>query len=75
MVVEKEAIVSFVWPNTIVEESNLRFQMAALRKALGRDRDIIKTIPGRGYFLAQEYSLEARPIPAGGQIGKTKAFA
>jgi DNA-binding winged helix-turn-helix (wHTH) protein len=55
-VVEKRAIVDFVWPSTIVEESNLRFQMAALRKALGRDGALIKTIPGRGYILAEEYS-------------------
>lgn len=60
MVVEKRAIVSFVWPNTIVEESNLRFQMAALRKALGADGALIKTIPGRGYILAEEYS--AAPV-------------
>ena len=56
-VVEKNAIVSFVWPNTIVEESNLRFQMATLRKALGEDRSLIKTIPGRGYIFAAEYKL------------------
>ena len=55
-VVEKRAIVDFVWPSTIVEESNLRFQMAALRKALGPDGALIKTIPGRGYILAEEYS-------------------
>jgi DNA-binding winged helix-turn-helix (wHTH) protein len=54
-VVEKNAIVSFVWPNTIVEESNLRFQMATLRKALGPERALIKTIPGRGYILAADY--------------------
>lgn len=54
-VVEKAAIVSFVWPNTIVEESNLRFQMAALRKALGEDRFLLKTIPGRGYIFAADY--------------------
>jgi DNA-binding winged helix-turn-helix (wHTH) protein len=56
-VVEKTEIVSFVWPNTIVEESNLRFQMATLRKALGEDREMIKTIPGRGYIFAAEYKL------------------
>jgi DNA-binding winged helix-turn-helix (wHTH) protein len=56
-IVEKSAIVSFVWPNTIVEESNLRFQMATLRKALGEDRSLIKTIPGRGYIFAAEYKL------------------
>jgi DNA-binding winged helix-turn-helix (wHTH) protein len=56
-VVEKNAIVSFVWPNTIVEESNLRFQMATLRKALGDDRNLIKTIPGRGYIFAADYRI------------------
>ncbi len=56
-VVEKNEIVSFVWPNTIVEESNLRFQMATLRKALGEDRRFIKTIPGRGYIFAADYKL------------------
>ncbi len=57
MVVEKRMILGFVWPNTIVEESNLRFQMAALRKALGRQRDLIKTIPGRGYIFAAAYEI------------------
>jgi DNA-binding winged helix-turn-helix (wHTH) protein len=56
-VVEKTAIVNFVWPNTIVEESNLRFQMATLRRVLGDDRNLIKTIPGRGYIFAAEYKL------------------
>ena len=45
----------YVWPSTLVEESNLRFQMMSLRKALGKDRDIIKTIPGRGYLFAGEF--------------------
>jgi DNA-binding response OmpR family regulator len=54
IVVTKNEIVSHVWPSTVVEESNLRFQMASLRKALGEDRDVIKTIPGRGYLLTRE---------------------
>jgi hypothetical protein len=63
-VVEKQDLVAHVWPTTIVEESNLRFQMATLRRTLGRDRDLIKTIPGRGYLFALERPadgvLEAR---------------
>jgi DNA-binding winged helix-turn-helix (wHTH) protein len=53
-VVEKQDIVRRVWPSTLVEESNLRFQMAQLRRALGVDRDLIKTIPGRGYLFVTE---------------------
>jgi DNA-binding winged helix-turn-helix (wHTH) protein len=53
-IVCKREIVKSVWPTTIVEESNLRFQVAQLRKALGDDQDLIKTIPGRGYLFALE---------------------
>ena len=53
-VVSKDEIMNCVWPSSTVEESNLRFQMAALRRALGEDRDVIKTISGRGYLLAAE---------------------
>jgi DNA-binding winged helix-turn-helix (wHTH) protein len=49
--VAKEDLVRQVWPTTFVEESNLRFQMAGLRKALGGARDLIKTVPGRGYIF------------------------
>ncbi len=51
--VTKDELLSRVWPTTTVEENNLQFQISALRKALGRDRDLIKTVPGRGYrFIA-----------------------
>ena len=65
--VTKEEIVRDVWPSTFVDESNLRFQMAVLRKALGAERDRIKTIPGRGYLFAAEDSGRAAAAgPAGG---------
>ena len=51
-IVPKQTIIDFVWPTTLVAESNLRFQMVLLRKVLGHDRHLIKTIPGRGYLLA-----------------------
>lgn len=62
--VGKNEIVNEVWPQTTVEESNLRFQMASLRKALGPDRDLVKTIPGRGYLFAAD-PAEARQERAG----------
>jgi DNA-binding winged helix-turn-helix (wHTH) protein len=49
--VSKDEIMRRVWPETIVEENNLHVQVSALRKALGCDRDLIKTVPGRGYRL------------------------
>lgn len=49
--VGKEEIFQRVWPETIVEESNLQVHISTLRKVLGDDKDLIKTIPGRGYRL------------------------
>ncbi|WP_206996664.1 ATP-binding protein [Trinickia mobilis] len=49
--VSKEDLISRVWPETIVEENNLQVQITVLRKALGEDRDLIRTVPGRGYQL------------------------
>ena len=51
-IVSKAEIIAHVWPALFVEESNLRFQIAQLRKALGDDGHLIKTVPGRGYLLA-----------------------
>jgi predicted ATPase len=50
-VVTKDEILQRVWPETVVEENNLQVHVSALRKALGADRDLIRTIPGRGYLL------------------------
>ncbi|HEV3423154.1 MAG TPA: winged helix-turn-helix domain-containing protein [Paraburkholderia sp.] len=50
-VVSKDEIMRRVWPDTVVEENNLQVHIAALRKVLGDDRDVIRTVPGRGYRL------------------------
>ena len=47
--VTKEELRDRVWPDIVVSEENLKVQVAALRKALGADRDIIRTEFGRGY--------------------------
>ena len=49
MLVSKEELLSRVWPGIVVSEENLKVQVSALRKALGADRDIIRTEFGRGY--------------------------
>ena len=55
-VVGKWDLMALVWPGLTVEESNLRFHVAALRKALGDGKDgarYITTLSGRGYcFVA-----------------------
>jgi DNA-binding winged helix-turn-helix (wHTH) protein len=47
-VVGKDALMDRAWPNR-VEENSLHVQISALRNALGADRNLIRTISGRGY--------------------------
>jgi DNA-binding winged helix-turn-helix (wHTH) protein len=49
LLVPKDRLLSQVWPGTVVSAENLKAQVFALRKALGADRNIIRTEPGRGY--------------------------
>ena len=53
--VTKDELMDAVWPNTIVEENNIQVHLSALRKILGADRDLILTVPGRGYQLVQRH--------------------
>ena len=54
--VEKHSLMSALWPDTVVEEGNLVYNIWALRKALEDGRDdakFIETVPTRGYrFVA-----------------------
>ena len=49
LLVSKDELLSRVWPGIVVSEENLKVQISALRKALGADRDTIRTEFGRGY--------------------------
>jgi DNA-binding winged helix-turn-helix (wHTH) protein len=58
--VSKNEIMDEVWPNTAVEDGNLRVQISALRQALDAEGDgasAIATVPGRGY----RFTLPVRP--------------
>ncbi len=52
----KEHLMQAVWPDAIVEESNLAYHVFAIRKALGENGDgerYIETVPKQGYrFIA-----------------------
>lgn len=66
--VEKDELMSAVWPDTTVEENNLTQNISAIRKALGerhKENRFIATIPGRGYkFVAEVFKV--RPAAAEG---------
>ena len=55
-ILEKDDLMSKVWPDTVVEENNLTQNISALRKTLGQnpeERTYIETVPRRGYrFVA-----------------------
>lgn len=62
--VEKEELFQAVWPDTIVEESNLSSNIALIRKALGdglNGERYIETVPKRGYRFVAEVREVARP--------------
>ncbi|MEH2567900.1 putative ATPase/DNA-binding winged helix-turn-helix (wHTH) protein [Bradyrhizobium sp. AZCC 2289] len=49
--VTKNDLSARVWPGAIVEDNTLQFHISAIRKAFGRDREMLKTASGRGYRL------------------------
>ena len=53
-VLSKDDLMRRVWAGRIVEENNLQVQIAALRKALAGDRDLVRTVAGRGYQFTGE---------------------
>src|SRR5882724_1676852 len=61
-VVGKEELIARVWPQTFVEEANLKIQVSALRRALGDGQGgnrYIVTVVGRGYNFVAPIRIEA----------------
>jgi predicted ATPase/DNA-binding winged helix-turn-helix (wHTH) protein len=84
-VVSKNDLMNRVWPGRVVEENNLTVGIAALRKALGADRDLIRTVSGSGYqFVAEVREVAAvrtadhrtnLPAPTSALVGREAALA
>ncbi len=81
-VLSKEELIARVWPDTVVEESNLKVHVSALRKVLGDDRAgsrYIANVPGRGYrFVAQAsqraYAPLDSPLASVSRVGNLPAI-
>jgi DNA-binding winged helix-turn-helix (wHTH) protein/tetratricopeptide (TPR) repeat protein len=58
----KSELLTAVWPDAFVEESNLTQNVFLLRKALGADSPIL-TVPGRGYQFTAPVSVLAEASP------------
>ena len=61
-IVTKDEIMRYVWPTTVVEEANLRVQMTCLRRALGHEGSLVKTVSGRGYVAIAEEQVSAGQV-------------
>lgn len=76
-VLAKDALMQEVWPDTFVEEGNLKVNISALRRALGdttEESAFIETIPRRGYrFVAPVHvaGAAASPMIAEGPVQLT----
>jgi hypothetical protein len=55
--VGKYDLMSRVWPGAIVEDNTLQFHISAIRRALGADRELLKTVSGRGYRLLGAWTV------------------
>ena len=70
-IVSKAELFAIVWPDTFIEESNLRVQIAALRHALGDGRSgarFVVSVPGRGYAFVADTARTQRG--EGGAAGR-----
>src|SRR5271156_6831287 len=78
LLLTKEELVSRVWPDVVVSEENLKVQVSAVRKALGADRDVIRTEFGRGYrftgVLGSNAGPDARQLPTRAKLRSGRAF-
>jgi len=58
-VVSKNKLLNQVWQGRIVEENRLAGEITTLRKVFGADRELIRTVAGRGYQFTGEVGVRA----------------
>lgn len=61
--VNKYEIIDRVWPGVLIEENTLHAHITAVRRALGADREILKTEAGRGYRLLGTWTIRHENSP------------
>src|SRR5918996_6508978 len=69
--VSKSELMARVWPDTFVEEGNLKVQVAGLRRALGDTRGsncYLATVPGRGYRFVAPVTRTDEPIASAPRV-------
>lgn len=54
--VTKSDLLSRVWPGVTVGDNTVEVHISAIRKAFGADRQMLKTVSGRGYRLVGDWT-------------------
>jgi non-specific serine/threonine protein kinase len=57
LMVPKSDLMDRVWTGNIVGDNALQVHVSAIRKALGADRALLKTVSGRGYRLLGDWTV------------------
>lgn len=81
-VVERDELIRELWPETVVEEANVTFQVSTLRKTLGEDGSKwIETVPKHGYRFSapvrevrseENAAVAARPAAANSRARRAR---
>jgi predicted ATPase/DNA-binding winged helix-turn-helix (wHTH) protein len=61
-IVSRDELFDAVWRDRVVEPGNLDVQLSLLRRLLGRE--LIQTVPGRGYRIAVSVTVGGAPLAA-----------
>jgi len=75
-VVTKDELMAALWPDTVVEESNLTQSIFTLRRTLGEsaaDHRYVATVPGQGYTFVAPVRQVAPPQTAPAPVRPTPA--
>src|SRR5579862_9545865 len=77
--VTKDDLMDRVWSGAIVEDNTLQVHISAIRKVLGTDRGMLKTVSGRGYRLLGTWTIRdenraTEPVAPGLARGAEPSF-
>jgi predicted ATPase/DNA-binding winged helix-turn-helix (wHTH) protein len=62
--VTKDELMAQIWPGAIIGENTLQVHISAIRKVLGPDRAMLKTVSGRGYRLLGAWHIRSHDSAA-----------
>ena len=63
--VSKDRLIGSVWSGAIVDDNTIQVHVSAIRRALGADRGMLLTIPGRGYRVCGAWSVRRDGVATG----------